>query len=456
MLFSTTRRLYRALGLLLVLMLVAACFSAVAEEPAEPAPAGAEEPASACAMLDIGTVVNTKMKALAGGNGLQYWNKTEHIRAILMADELPAGFVPSADNTVSAEDSAYPVYIFFDNKDDAGIMYFYAEGGRITLNPNSSMLFANNLALMDISGVSGWDASQAVYMYGLFMCTTGLADVQATRNWDTSGARDMSYMFFRDTNLQFVDVSNWNTSNVVTMEAMFAVGDNWKANGQLREIVGIENMDVSHVVDMTCMFYGAGHMMYYDIGGWDVSNVVSMNHMFCDNRELRVLDLSKWDVSSVKTMYSMFDDNVMLTTIGDVSHWNTSSLIDAGGWLNGCHAFVGDDTGTLDLSGWDTSKLQCAGEMFYYTSIRTIDISGWTFDAITNDRWEGAGAGFYYETGNDSEEFRGLGGMFKDASPLRKVYMTQETMDSYNAAVERGVNTTNMWRYTKAQGFTVR
>ena len=139
------------------------------------------------------------------------------------------------------------------------------------------------------------------------------------------------------------------------------------------------------------MFYGAGQMMYYDIGGWDVSKVTSMNHMFCDNRELRSLDLSKWDVSSLRTVYCMFDDNVKLTTIGDVSHWNTVNLIDAGAWLNECCSFVGDNTGTLDLSGWDTRNLKSTGEMFVRTKIRTIDLTGWTFESMTNDGWEDAG-----------------------------------------------------------------
>lgn len=125
----------------------------------------------------------------------------------------------------------------------------------------------------------------------------------------------MNCMFSNVMSLVFIDVTNWNTSKVTSMVSMFQVGESWKRNGQLIEILGLGNLDVSNVTDMTCMFYGAGQMQSYDIAGWDVSKVESMNHMFCDNCKLRSLDLSGWDVSNVKTMYDMFDDNFQLRTI---------------------------------------------------------------------------------------------------------------------------------------------
>ena len=467
--------------------------------------------ADADSMLETGIVVNARMKSLAAGTELMYWTENSDIKAVRMAESLPGDFVPSAANTVSTPDSRYPVYIFFDNQENAGIMYFYTEGGKIAMNPDSGYLFAYNAALTDVSGASDWDSSN-VYsmncmfrhnpalsdltplsnwdtgsllfmimmfaedpaladisalanwdtsnvtnMYGLFSGAKGLTDALALRNWDTSSVTDMGYMFSGAVSLMFVDVSNWNTGSVTSMAGMFQVGESWKGNGQLLEIIGLGDLDVSNVTDMTCMFYGAGQMTTYDIARWNVSKVESMNHMFCDNFKLRSLDLSGWDVSSVKTIYCMFDDNFKLKTIGDVSHWNTASLIDAGAWLNGACSFVGDNSGTLDLSGWDTGNLKSAGEMFFdNNSIRTIDLSGWTFDSITNDLWEGAGSGYYYETGNSATPLRGLGAMFKQTFHLTTVYISKSGMDSYNTAVENGVNTLDMWTHSKTDGFTVK
>lgn len=465
-------------------------------------------PAVYNSMLDIGTVVNAKMKTIAAGAETEFDALTNDIKAIRMADSLPDGFVPTDCNTVSTPDSKYPVYVFFDNKEDAGILYFYTKGDTVSMNPISDMLFAYHGALTDISGISEWDASNVlsfryafmndsslsdltclsnwdtsslsltnrmfaydsaltdisglanwntsnvVNMYGMFFCARNLPDALALRKWDTSSVTNMSGMFQGALSLMYIDVSNWNTSNVTTMAGMFAVGDSYKGNGQLREIFGLGELDVSNVTDMTCMFYGAGHMTHYDIAGWNVSKVESMNHMFCDNYSLLFLDLSDWDVSSVKTIYCMFDDNAKLQTIGDVSHWETKSLIDAGGWLNCSNSFVGDNFGRLDLSGWDTTNLKSAGEMFSYTKLHSIDLTGWTFDSITNDKLEGAGQGIFYETGNGSDLMKGMGQMFYHTINLDAVYISQSGLDSFNAAVERGVNTLDMWTGSKTAGFT--
>ncbi len=434
---------------------------------------------SADAMLDTATIVKAKMKALT----ISQEEIAYDIKAIRMADSLPDDFIPSEANTVSTTVSEQPIYIFFDNENNAGILYFYAGEENIVMNPNSSNMFSSFTALTDISGLSGWDSSNVinmrglfsrakslanidalqnwdtsnvVSMYALFSDATSLADALALRNWNTSSVTDMSFMFSNDKSLKYIDVSNWDTGKVTNMTCMFQVGGNHAGDGQLTEINGLGNLDVSSVTDMTCMFYGAGQMTFYDVSRWDVSKVESMNHMFCDNYKMVSLDLSKWDVSNVKTMYCMFDDCQALKTIGDVSHWNTDSLIDAGGWLNDARSFVGNNEGLLDLSGWNTTNLKAAGEMFLNTKIHTIDLSGWIFDSITNDTWEGWGHGIFYEIGNSSELLRGFGQMFKGAKNLKTVYVSQSGLDSFSAAVEREVNTLDMWTDSKAEGFTVK
>ena len=94
--------------------------------------------------------------------------------------------------------------------------------------------------------------------------------------------------------------------------------------------------------------------------------------------------------------------------------------------------------------------------MFLKTQIYTIDLSGWTFDSIINEKWEGAGRGIYYETGNGPEALRGLGQMFKDTKNLTTVYVSPTGLDSFNAAVEREINTLDMWTGSKAKGFTIK
>ena len=406
------------------------------------------------AVLDVGEFVNGKIKSVASGEHKLAGDQTNDIKTVRMANALPASFEANNTNTISSVDSKYPIYIFYDNTNNDGILYVYTKGDRIAMNPESSRLFMGNLSLIDVSTIKDWDASSVVKMNSMFTECESLTSVDLS-DWDVSSVLEMSGMFSVAKSLESLNVTGWNTSNVTTMHRMFGVGDDYTGNGQLREIIGIENWDVSNVTNMTTMFYGAGQMTHYDIANWDVSKVESFNHMFTDNFKLESLDLSKWNVSSVKTMYNMFDDDRALTTIGDVSHWNTASLIDVGGWLNGATSFVGDN-GTLDLSGWNTSNLKTAGEMFRATKLETIDLSGWSFNSITNDTWEGTGTGIYYTTGNQEANYKALGGMFLNVPTLTNVYVSQSGLNSFNTAVNNGVNTTNMWSGSGASGFTVK
>ena len=66
------------------------------------------------------------------------------------------------------------------------------------------------------------------------------------------------------------------------------------------------NWDVSNVIDMWGMFYGASSFNA-DISNWDVSNVIYMYGMFSTASSFNV-DISGWDISNVTVMEEMFSD----------------------------------------------------------------------------------------------------------------------------------------------------
>ena len=66
---------------------------------------------------------------------------------------------------------------------------------------------------------------------------------------------------------------------------------------------------------------------YIDISNWNVSNVEDMSFMFYKCEKLKFVgDLSDWVVSSVHDMYSMFDNCKKLTSVGDLSDWDVSGV----------------------------------------------------------------------------------------------------------------------------------
>ena len=77
-----------------------------------------------------------------------------------------------------------------------------------------------------------------------------------------------------DKHPEYIDVTNWDVSNVKTMKEMFY------GCYSLKQIKGIENWDVSNVKDMHGMFYHCENLDQLDLTNWDVSNVEYMYNMF--------------------------------------------------------------------------------------------------------------------------------------------------------------------------------
>ena len=310
--------------------------------------------------------------------------------------------------------------------------------------------------------VSNFNTSKVTNISGMFSNCSKLTTLDVS-SFDTSKVTDISGMFYNCTSLTTLDVSNFNTSNVTTMKSMFAKclklthidglenfntskvtdmslmfgASSYIGDGKII-FDNISNWDTHNVKDMTCMFYGQGAQTELDISKWNVSNCTSFNHMFCDNNKLKKLDLSKWDVSNVKTVYDMFDDCYALTTIGNVSNWNTSNMVDLGGFMNGCNNFEGSN-GTLDLSGWDTSNVISMGEMFRACKKLTqIKLNNFDTSKVTDGSWTGAGSGIYYEYGNNSNEYKGMSIMFKDCPNLTSIIVGSKWSTD-------GKTTTNMF-----------
>ena len=140
--------------------------------------------------------------------------------------------------------------------------------------------------------------------------------------------------------------------------------------------IDFNNIDVSNL-DSFCKDNNIGifertQFKYIDISDWDVSNVINMRGMFFDCGELKsVGDLSKWNVSKVTDMSGMFYECNELEFIGDIYKWNVSSVTNMSYMFWYCKSF------NQDISGWDVSNVTYMTHMFYGCKSFNQDISGW-------------------------------------------------------------------------------
>lgn len=125
----------------------------------------------------------------------------------------------------------------------------------------------------------------------------------------------LGFMFYGCSSLGSIDVSNWDTSHVKSL-------DHFAAHANLKRI-GIEN--------------------------WDVSSLENANACFhnCAEEEL---DLSKWNVSKVKFFGQMFENSPNLKRIKGLQNWDTSAGLGFEEMFSRCPKLE-----ELNLSSFDTT-----------------------------------------------------------------------------------------------------
>ena len=91
----------------------------------------------------------------------------------------------------------------------------------------------------------------------------------------------MNAMFQQCNELEYLDLSNFDTSNVKEMRLMF------NECHKLKEIKGINILNTENVTNMMGMFLECKVLEYLDLSNFDTSNVKYMNCMFNECHKLK-------------------------------------------------------------------------------------------------------------------------------------------------------------------------
>lgn len=114
------------------------------------------------------------------------------------------------------------------------------------------------------------------------------------------GMTNCNYLFYGCDNLVKIDISDWDTSNVTNMEAMFA----WCQ--KLQSLDDLETLDTSNVKNMSRMFQGCMGLSQIKFKHFNTKNVENMDYMFADCSNAEIADLSNLDTSNLKSVYDIF------------------------------------------------------------------------------------------------------------------------------------------------------
>jgi len=161
-------------------------------------------------------------------------------------------------------------------------------------------------------------------------------------------------------------------------------------NGTELIIAGNGSGRIQMNIDSFCAFSDSSDAGDYFSGVTEISNidildtsvVNNMKKMFLNACSLETLDISTWDTAKVEDMSYMFASTVsareMSFTSLDVSKWDTSEVLDMDRMFQLCSSLE-----ELEVSNWDTSKVTSMSGMFQRCkSLKTLDVSNWNTSSV--------------------------------------------------------------------------
>jgi surface protein len=192
--------------------------------------------------------------------------------------------------------------------------------------------------LTDVNLV-GWDVSKVTSLQSTFYRTS---EMNANLGgWITTKITNMDSTFIYAGKFEGIGLDTWRTALVTTLRSTFASGSSMNAN--------LGGWDTSLVTDMAYTFWKQSTFTGAGLDTWITSAVVNMGYTFASTG-LTGVDLGGWDTTKVTNMQATFQYAVNFDGQG-LGKWKVGSL-------DGLHnTFEGSGLTTVDLSGWDITKI---------------------------------------------------------------------------------------------------
>lgn len=195
-------------------------------------------------------------------------------------------------------------------------------------------------------------------------------------------ASTCSFMFV-DSNVPEIDLTEFDTTNVVDMDYMFLeanLGDCLslvsstitQANTPDRNIL---TLNTEGVISMSGMFKDC-KVKHLDLRNLRTDNVTDFSDMFCSCNDLIDLNVDGFDTSKAKDFHGMFQGCIKLTQL-NVKHFNVGNVLHMSYLFSRCRSLK-----VIDLEGWNFSQVSDANEMFAYCEKLEKIIANFNFKMI--------------------------------------------------------------------------
>lgn len=212
------------------------------------------------------------------------------------------------------------------------------------------------------------DTSNVVVFDSVFSMSNGSGS--NLKDFDVSSAESLSGMFVYAA-YDELDLTGWDTSNVTNFDMMFK---EFSFNSATK---GVSELNVSSATSMDSLFSGTGNLSLLNLSNWNVSNVKSMNWTFSGSN-ITGMDISNWDLSGLEiatTMFSRSSGDLKSTGVESIKF---DSLVDTKQMFDG---FNEDAPLNLNLNNMNMRNVTDATQMFRGANISNVEVSDWRFNS---------------------------------------------------------------------------
>ena len=319
-------------------------------------------------MDNIDITIPADSKGLMSSN----YNKNNSKSECIIKINSNSAFVLSFDYAVSSEGSWDPLIVYLDkNKiDEIGLKTQKRQKNyQVVLNAGSHELTLSYQK--DRSQHGGADRGFVYNMKALKQdeLYAGIYD-SATKKYtfkevsvEEVSQNENAHLIYDG--MKISDLPNYASLEKVVFEESFkkfkptTLSSFFKELKSLTSIIGLENLNTTHVTDMSKMFYNCYNLNSLNLSQFYTGNVEKMNEMFYNCHGLNSLDLSAFNTTKVNNMYRMFYYCYVRTI--DLSSFNTANVENMDEMFAGASLVVNIYASDL----FKTDKLTTSKYMFY-------------------------------------------------------------------------------------------
>ena len=324
-----------------------------------------------------------------------------------------------------------------------------SQGGAKALNLNTSpttikiiwysspttcnRMFADlsNLLYVDLSN---FDSSQVDNMNQMFAACISLTSINFN-GFDTSSVTRMYQMFLNCKSLETLDLRSFNTRSVNNMFNLFTGCENLRT-------INLSSFITSSVTEMNEMFKDCHSLTSLDLRNFDTSKVDNFANFFQNCYALETIDLSSFDTSKSYIFGNMFSQCHSLKSL-NLSSFDSSNVAYMDNMFNGCNSLE-----SLDLSNFDTSKAQVSHNLFKDCyKLKSLDISNFDTSKVNdmNNMFYNCYSLTSLELGNfDTSKVTDMSNMFYNCFSLTSLNLNSFSILKANSYSNMFFNITNL------------